>query len=66
VVYQFHKPIQIKGLLLKEESSPKPEFNKSVHKWVEVKKIQYAQTGDYSFAIMWDNGNISKVKINVL
>lgn len=66
VVYKFHLPVMVSGFLKKETSSEKKSFKKSKYQWVEVNKLKYAETSDYGFAIEWDNGFVSKFKLNLL
>jgi hypothetical protein len=66
VIFKYHLPVMVQGVLRKETSSEKKSFKKERHTWDTVNKVKYAETGDYAFAIEWDNGYISKFKLNLL
>lgn len=63
MIYKFHHPVMFSGTLKKSTSKPKKNFLESNYDFVPVSKIRFAETDDYSFAVKWDNGNISTVKI---
>lgn len=51
------------GILRKSTSKPKKNFVETNYDFVPVSSIKFAETDDYSFAVKWDNNNISTVKI---
>ncbi|CAK84195.1 unnamed protein product (macronuclear) [Paramecium tetraurelia] len=66
VVYKFHFPTLVQGYLQKSKGKD-PEhctqFNWQGQDWVEKNSIKYCSFDDYGFAILWEDGNLSYVKI---
>ncbi|CAD8179088.1 unnamed protein product [Paramecium octaurelia] len=66
VVYKFHFPTLIQGYLQKSQGKDPANFThfSPVNSdWVEKNNIKYCSFDDYGFAILWEDGNISSVKI---
>ncbi|CAD8191678.1 unnamed protein product [Paramecium pentaurelia] len=66
VVYKFHFPTLIQGYLEKSKGKD-PEnvlqFDWRNSDWQEKNNIKYCSFDDYGFAVAWDDGKISSVKI---
>ncbi|CAD8115174.1 unnamed protein product [Paramecium primaurelia] len=66
VVYKFHFPTLIQGYLQKSKGKD-PEnvlqFDWRNSDWQEKNNIKYCSFDDYGFAVAWDDGKISSVKI---
>lgn len=67
VIYKYHLPIQFEGCIKKSKStsSSNKYFTDSEYKWFSAhqKKYEFAELDQYSFAIKWEGGNLSILKL---
>ncbi|CAK84684.1 unnamed protein product (macronuclear) [Paramecium tetraurelia] len=66
VVYKFHFPTLIQGYLQRSQGKDAANIThfSVVHAdWIEKNNIKYCSFDDYGFAITWEDGNVSSVKI---
>ncbi|CAD8169756.1 unnamed protein product [Paramecium octaurelia] len=69
VVYKYHFPTMVQGYLQKSQGyDPEQctQFNWKGQDWVDKNSIKYCSFDDYGFAILWDDGRLSSVKIKQL